>query len=64
MGSVYIILQMFFYYPSFILLFYIYIVFIIPLRSRLSIRFSIKSFLENNYLRLINFLMNRNNEKG
>lgn len=49
MGPVYISFQMLLYYPSLLLLFYIYAVFVIPLRSRVFRRdywFSIKNSLE------------------
>lgn len=67
MGSVYIISQMLFYYPFFFFFFYIYLVFVIPLRSRLSIKkywFSIKSFLKKDFFsRFIDSLMDKNNRE-
>nr|YP_009531980.1 hypothetical protein [Hymenophyllum holochilum]AXZ96974.1 hypothetical protein [Hymenophyllum holochilum] len=66
MSSVYMISQMFLYYPSFLFLLYIYVVFIIPLKSSLSIKrywLSIKSYLEKDYLRFIDFLIGRGDGK-
>nr|AXX76529.1 hypothetical protein [Dipteris conjugata] len=54
MSSVHIFLQMFLYYPLLFLAFYIYAVFVIPMKSSISRNrywLSVKSFLERSDVR-------------
>lgn len=54
MGPAYIPFQMFLYYPSLLLILYIYAVFIIPLRSRVfrnEYWFSIKDYFDRSDVR-------------